>query len=74
MLLQRQQALQVVSRSENVNVRQSSSHPLRDWLEVFQSQEWIQPNELADPPFHCTQLRGQNARISGVPTITKNHE
>ena len=34
MLLQRQQAFQVVSRSKDVNMRQGSTHPTRDWLVV----------------------------------------
>src|SRR6202167_2457362 len=74
MLLQRQQALQVVTWSENINVRERGTHPAGNWLVLFQPEQRVQPNAPADPPFHCAQFRRQHAGISRVPTVAQNHK
>src|ERR1700685_338359 len=74
MLLQRQQALQVVTWSEQINGRQPSTHPAGNWLVLFHPEQRVQPNDPADPPFHCAQFRRQHAGISRVPTVAQNHK
>src|SRR5208282_6631205 len=74
MFLQRQQALQVVRRSENIDVGQGSAHSGRYRLVVLQTQQWVQPNELADASLHVAQLRSQCTGLSRVPTVAQDHE
>src|SRR5580692_4738963 len=74
MPLQSQQALQIVGRSEDTDVRQARAHPACNWLIVFQAQQRIQPNEPAYPPLHGAQFRGQCTGLSGIPAVTQNQK
>src|SRR5579864_8330403 len=74
MLLEPQQALEVVRRRKNVYVRQRRAHAPSDGLVVGQAEQRVQPDELANSALDRCKLRRKLFRFSCVQTIAQNQE
>src|SRR5260370_8414741 len=61
-------------RSEDIHVRERSSDAPCNGLIVFQSQQRIQPYDFLHASPGSSQLRSQQLRFSGIPTVTQDEK